>query len=104
MTTVKLLLELSWGQAPPSKGSCRQLPAFPAGGDGSAARKRLICEAPHQSDNLIYGYVAALDKGTVAFSFQHRCGHHLIIPEKVESIKTSGNSCASECESKDCKR
>lgn len=79
---------------------CQQLPACPAGGDGSAMRKQLICRARHVSDNLIYGYVAALDKGAVAFSFQHSCGHHLIIPEKVESIKTSGNPFVCECESK----
>lgn len=57
------------------------------GGDSNGARKRLICRAQSKSDNLIYSYVAALDKGAVAFSFHPGCGHQLIIHEKVESIK-----------------
>lgn len=57
------------------------------GENSSGARKRLICRAQGRSDNLIYCYVAASDKGAVAFSFQPGCGHQLIIHEKVESIK-----------------
>lgn len=60
---------------------------IPTGEKRSGARKRLICGAQGESNNLIYCYVAASDKGAVAFSFQSGCGHQLIIHEKVESIK-----------------
>lgn len=65
--------------------------ACPAGGERRWCKKAIDLRG--WADSLIYGCVTAWRKRAAAFPSQHRCGHHLIIPEMVESIKTSGNAC-----------